>query len=211
MGFRAGALLAALFVSVGLIPLKATTVVSYSYSAWASTATSTHDADFTHVQYINYGPSGYTSSDGFNITGPDGTSTYLQGLSFNSHPSLEGGTDNSAQVLVTTPSGGKTALLFLLGGNPQGTGYTITLSDGETWTVAGTTTFFGVSVSHAITSADLSTSSGSHLVLEDVSYGTTTLPLDSGGSSTAPEATTMLLLGIGLLLVAFSKRPISPI
>jgi hypothetical protein len=216
MKFGAGVFLAASILFGAAIPMRATTIVSYSYSNWASSATNTHDADFTHIQFTSYGPAGYTTTDGFNITGPDGSGTSLQGLLFNGYSSLEGGNDSSAQVQVNAPSGGETALLFLLGSNPQGSNYTITLSDGESWTVAGSTTFFGVSVSHPITSAILSDSTGSNLVLEDVSYGATTLTLDSsddsgGGSDpgAVPEATTMLLLGSGLILIAFSRKHIS--
>jgi hypothetical protein len=215
MRILAGAVVAASLLCAGVIPLRATTIVSYTFSNWASTETGGRDADFTHIQYTMYGPSGYTSSDGFNITGPDGSGTYLQGLQYQGYQSLEGGNDSSAQLLVTAPGSGETALLFLLASNPQASNYTITLSDGETWTVAGSTTFFGVSVSHPITSAILSTTAGSHPVLEDVSYGTTTLPLDSGGSgggqSAVPEATTALLLGAGLLMVAIAGKRVSPL
>ncbi|MGA8595720.1 MAG: hypothetical protein WB676_13470 [Bryobacteraceae bacterium] len=215
MRIRAGAVVAASLLCAGVIPLRATTIVSYTVSNWESTETGTKDANFNQIQYITYGPSGYTSSDGFNITGPDGSTTYLEGLEYKAAKSLEGGTDSSAEVEVATPSGGETALLFVLGSNPSASSYTITLSDGETWTVSGSTTIFGVSVSHPITTAILSATTGSNLILEDVSYGNTTLTLDSGGSgggqSTVPEATTALLLGAGLVMVAVAGKRVSPL
>jgi hypothetical protein len=213
MRIRAGAIVAASLLCAGVIPLQATTIVSYTISSWEQSETGTKDVDFTHVQYTLYGPSGYTSSDGFTITGPDGSGTYLQGLQYKGYQSLEGGNDSSAEVEVATPSSGETALLFLLGSNPSASSYTITLSDGETWTVSGSTTIFGVSVSHPITTALLSATTGSNLVLEGVAYGNTTLTLDSGGGgvSSAPEATTALLLGAGLLMVAIAGKRVSPL
>lgn len=215
MRIRAGAVVAASLLCAGVIPLRATTIVSYTVSNWESTETGTKDVDFTHVQYTLYGPSGYTSSDGFNITGPDGSTTYLQGLEYKGASSLEGGNNSSAEVEVATPSGGETALLFVLASNPSASNYTITLSDGETWTLSGSTTIFGVSVSHPITTAILSATTGSNLILEDVSYGNTTLPLDSGGGSggvgSVPEATTALLLGAGLVMVAIAGKRVSPL
>ena len=200
-------------------PLRATTITSYSVSSWASSTTgSLHDADFTHIQFTTYGPAGYTSSDGFNITGPDGPGNFsLQGLSYQSNPSLEGGNDSNATVKVTAPGSGETALLFLIGSNPSASGYTVTLSDGEIFNLAGSTTFFGVSVSHPITFATLQATSGSNLILQDVSYGTSTLPNDGsggssgggGGTSAVPEATTILLFGAGLVMVAVAKKRVS--
>src|ERR1700758_2348377 len=116
MKCQAGAILAAVLMLASVAPLRAATIVSNTVSDWmASTSGGVHDADFTHIQNISYGPSGYTSSDGFTITGPDGSGTFLQGLIFNGTQSLKGGSDSSGQIVVTTPAGGQTALLFLLG------------------------------------------------------------------------------------------------
>lgn len=207
MNLKAGAVFTAAFVLSIVAPLRANTITSTTFAGWAGTTTgTTHDADFTHILYSPYGSSGYTTSDGFSITGPDGSGFSLQGVFFNGYQSLEGGSDAAAQVVVTTPAAGQTALLFLLGSNPSATGYTITLSDGEVFSLASNATMFGLSVSHPITSATLQASPGSALVLSDVSYGNTNLALDASPSSVS-EAATSLLLGSGLLIIAtFRKR-----
>jgi hypothetical protein len=218
MRLQAGALLAATLLFASVAPLHATTITSYSFANWMSSiaAGSGKDANFSTIQSISYGPSGYTTSDGFTITGPDGAGTFLQGLSYNSMPSLKGNSDAAAQIKVTVPDSGQTALLFMLASTPAASGYTVTLSDGEVFNLASDTTIFGLSVSHPITYITLAASTGSNLILQDVSYGNTTLPLDGGGGSgggtspgdpsEVPEATTILLLGTGLIAIAFARK-----
>ena len=212
MNIPAGAVLAAAFV-LSIAPLRATTITSTDFSSWqTSTTGGTHDANFTTIQTISYGPAGYTTSDGFTITGPDGAGSFLQGVTYNGYQSLQSASDAAGNLLVTTPAGGDTALLFLLGSNPPtSTGYTVTLSDGEVFSLAANTTFFGLSVSHPITTATLQASPGSAVILSDVSYGTSTLPLDGGTGGTpdpsaVPEAATSLLLGSGLLGIAVLRK-----
>jgi hypothetical protein len=233
MRIQAGALLAAVLAFASAPALRATTVTSYSVSNWISSINSgtAKDVDFTHIQYISYGPSGYTSSDGYNITGSNSSGSFLQGISYQSQPSLKSDSDSASQLKVAIPGSGNTALLFLLASTPSTSGYTVTLSDGEIFNLSGSTTIFGVSVSHPITSVNLSAGTGSNLILEDVSYGVSNLPSDnSGGSgggsgggggggstppsdpgnpSAVPEATPVLLLGTGLGMIAFARKRIS--
>jgi hypothetical protein len=203
-----------LAITVGIATgnlLYATTITSYNFSDWQATVQpgSAQDVNFAGLPYISFGSSGYTTSDGFNITGPDGEATSLQGLLFNGYPSLKGGSDADAQVVVTPPSG-ETAMVFSIGSSPSASGYTLTLSDGEIFNLAANTTLFGISVSHPITSATFSVESGSSFVLSYVGYGTTTLALDGGPSgddpSSTPEVSTLFLIGTGLLLIGKFRR-----
>lgn len=193
--------------------LQASTITSYTFTDWQTTVQpgSAHDAAFAPPSGI-FGAAGYTTSDGFTITGPDGASPNLQEVFFNGSPSLKGGSDAAAQVVVTAPTGGETALLFGFGSIPSTSGYTLTLSDGEIFNLAGSTSLFGVSVSHPITSATFASTPGSSFVLDYIGYGTTTQTLDASGSpdpGSAPEASTLLLIGTGLLLVGKLRR-VSP-
>jgi hypothetical protein len=214
MKLYAGATLVATLVLASVAPLRATTITSFTVNDWlASTASgSAKDVDFTHIQPIIYGPSGYTSTDGFTITGPDGASTFLEGLSYSGGPALQGGSDAAAQINVATPSGGQSSLFFMWASNPAATGYTVTLSDGQLFNLSSSTNIFGISVSHPISFALLAASPGASLILRDISYGNSTLPSDGGGGITSPdpgavpEPTTLLLLGSGLLAIAFVKK-----
>jgi len=192
-----------------LAPLQASTITSYNFTAWQTTvqAGSAQDVNFAGLPYISFGSSGYTTSDGFNITGPDGGTTNLQGLLFNGYPSLKGGSDAGAQVVVTPPSG-ETALVFSFGSSPSASSYTLTLSDGEIFNLASDTSLFGISVSHPITSATFASTPGSSFVLSYIGYGTTTQTLDGDSSdpSSTPEVSTLLLIGTGLLIMGKFRR-----
>jgi hypothetical protein len=66
MKLQAGALLAATLLFASVVPLHATTIASYSVSDWSAgvTSGSAKDANFSTIQNVSYGPSGYTTSDG---------------------------------------------------------------------------------------------------------------------------------------------------
>ncbi len=213
--FRAGTLLAAAFALSIVTPLQATTITSTSVAGWLGTlsAGSAQDVAFNPNPNGDYSTAaGYTAS-GFTFTGPDGAGYYLKGI-YSGANSLKAGNDSSAQLMINTPAGGETGLLFAFTSSPGTSGYTLTLSDGEVFNLASGANIFGISVSHAITSATFTVDPGSQIILQAMSYGTTSQTLDAGGSgsgsgtdpSATPEASTMLLLASGLLLFAKFRR-----
>jgi hypothetical protein len=220
MRFNATAIIAAAFALVSVVPLRATTIQSFTVSDWLnSTSGGVTDVNFSGINFTDYSATGF-ATDGFTITGPDSGTGSLTGISFNGFKSLKGGSDASSLVKIDTPAAGNTALLFVFGSDPSGNGYTLTLSDGEVFNLASSATMFGISVSHPITSATFSTTSGSSFVLQGMSYGITNLALDAPGGgpdpgpvdpgpgdpSAVPEAGTTLLMGGGLLMVALVLR-----
>jgi PEP-CTERM motif-containing protein len=219
ISLRGSALAAAALTLSILTPLGATTITSTSVSGWLATVNpgSAQDVAFNPNPNADYSNSqGYTAS-GFTFDGPDGAGYYLKGVYFGAN-SLQAGSDSAAQLVTTTPAGGETALLFAFTSSPSASGYTLSLSDGQTFNIASGTTIFGVSVSHAITSATLSGSPGSSVILQGMSFGTTNLTLDPIGGDvppsnnpdpgTVPEPSTMLLLGSGLLVAAKFRRTV---
>lgn len=216
ISLRGSALSAAALALSMITPLRATTITTTSVSGWLATVNqgSAQDVAFNPNPNADYSNSqGYTAS-GFTFDGPDGAGYYLKGVYFGAN-SLQTGNDSAAQLVTTTPAGGTTALLFAFTSTPAASGYTLSLSDGQTFNIASGTTIFGVSVSHAITSATLAGTPGSSVILQGMSFGTTNLTLDSTGGGvppnnpdpgSVPEPSTMLLLGSGLLVAAKFRR-----
>ena len=218
ISLRGSALAAAALAFSIITPLGATTITSTSVSGWLATVTpgSVQDVAFNPNPNADYSSSqGYTAS-GFTFDGPDGAGYYLKGVYFGAN-SLQAGSDSAAQLLTTTPVGGETALLFAFTSSPSASGYTLSLSDGQTFNIASGTTIYGVSVSHPITSATLAGTPGSSVILQAMSFGTTNMTLDAVGGGvppgnadpgTVPEPSTMLLLGSGLLVAAKFGRSV---
>lgn len=188
---------------------EATTITSTTFSAWTAGLIGTPtELNFSTIQVgKNYNTSsGITlTPGGFTFTGPDNGSYKLLGYSytggtFHNVTSLEGGTDATASVNVTTPAAGDNAL-FLGLATTNSTPITLTLSDGEIFSSI-TTAFFGVSISHPITWLTLSTTSSSAVIVDDFYFGASNLPQDSPVS----EGTTMAMCGGGLLILFGSLR-----
>jgi hypothetical protein len=187
----------------------ATTITSTTYSAWTAglIGTPTELAFSPIVPGKSYSnAAGLTltaignSSIGFAFTGPDNGSYKLTGVSHNTFQSLEGGTDATASINITTPIAGDNAL-FLGLATTNGTPITLTLSDGETFSSIATA-FFGMSISHPVTWLTLSTTAGSAVILDDFYFGASNLPQDSAVS----EGATMAMCGGGLLILFGSLR-----
>jgi hypothetical protein len=202
MGRRLQALGATLGVAflAGAFQAAATTITTTSYSTWNSSTYitgSTSVVDLTTLQAgLNYSNAmGYTSQ-GFNFTGPDGASYILTSQTEGSVTGLLGASDGTGAIDVTMPGSGNSAFLF----DAQCitcSGLTLTLSDGETFTISNNQ--FGVSISHPITWFKLNTNSGTRPFLEYVYFGTSALPQDAPQTK---EAATLVLIGGGLLTLA---------
>lgn len=181
----------------------ATTITTTSYSTWDNSSYitgSTTLVDLTSLQAgLNYSNAmGYTSN-GFNFTGPDGssyvlTSAYEPNVNSNG---LLGASDGVGAIDVTMPGSGDSAVFFDAQCITCGGGFTLTLSDGETFSVSNGQ--FGLSISHDITWFKLNTNSGNRPFLEYVYFGTSSLPQDA---APAKEAATFVLIGGGLLTLA---------
>lgn len=194
---------------VGLLaatfPSAATTITATSYNTW-NTSTyitgSTTLVDLTSLQAgLNYSTAaGYTSSSNYNFTGPDGGGYSLKTQTFGSATGLIGASDGVGYIKVSLPGVGNSAfLLDALCESSCGT-MSLTLSDGENFTVNNGQ--FGVSISHDVTWFDLGASSGTQPFLEYLYFGTSSLPPDSPAS----EAATPVLVGGGLMVLLGAGR-----
>ncbi|MBV9762844.1 MAG: hypothetical protein JO340_19955 [Acidobacteriaceae bacterium] len=184
----------------------ATTITTTSYSTWDTSAYitgSTTVVDLTTLQAgLNYSTAtGYTSN-GFNITGPDGATYVLSSQTEGSYTGLLGASDGTGSIEVTMPGSGDSAVLFDSSCISCGA-LTLTLSDNEVFTVSNGQ--FGLSISHPITWFKLSTTSGTRPFLEYAYFGTSSLPQDTQLSPTS-EAATPVLLGGGLIILAGAAR-----
>jgi len=159
------------------------------------------ELNFNTISNVDY-PSGTTlsstanSSIVFPITGPSSGPGELAGNT-SSTKELVGG-----YIDIAMPTGGENAILLSLAGT--GT-ITVTLSDGSV--LSGSQGFFGFSVSHDVTWADITTT-GSSVALNDFYYATSALTQDAGGGNPqpVPEATTLTLTCAGFLIALGGGR-----
>jgi hypothetical protein len=191
---------------VGAFQAAATTITTTSYSTWNTSAYITGPTtlvDLTTLQAgINYSnASGYTSN-GFNFTGPDGSSYVLSSQTEGGSTGLLGASDGTGVIDVAMPGTGDSAVLFDASCISCGT-LNLILSDNETFSVSNGQ--FGLSISHPITWFKVNTSSGQRPFMEYVYFGTSSLPQDTQ-SPVANEAATPVLLGGGLVILAGAVR-----
>jgi len=213
-------LLAAMLFSAAIAArLNATEIVTASYAAWTSTVTGTPaEWDFSFSGGSSYSSAaGYTLNAGsygpFTVTGPDGS-----GYSLNENPgyfdsttsqnvtTLEGASDGVGSMVFTAPSAGLTAFSLGLGELGAASPITVTLSDGETFSVSpgvNGNQFIGFSSATAITSFTLTTASGSNIELTDFDAGASSQP------EPAAEVTTLSMIGSGLLFFFARGRKFS--
>lgn len=192
-----------LALMAGAFHAGATTITTTSYSTWNSPAYitgSTTLVDLTTLQAgISYSNAAGYTSNGFNFTGPDNSSYVLTSqyeANVNSN-GLLGASDGIGAIDVTMPGSGNSAVFFDAQCITCAGGLTLTLSDGETFSISNGQ--FGFSISHPITWLKLNTNSGKSPFLEYAYFGTSSLPPDAPQTK---EAATFVLIGGGLLMVA---------
>jgi hypothetical protein len=198
------------------LPAGATEVVTTSYTSWTTTTSgSVAEWDFS-IPFNTYNTAaGYDLNVGsfgpVNVTAPDNGSYNLQknpGYGPSNNVALQGPSDGLGTMNFVTPSAGLTAFSLGLGITGNAAPITITMSDGETFTVSPAVNgnaFIGFSSATAITSFSLSTLNGSSVNLTDFLTGMSNEPADTGSSPTA-EVATALMIGSGLLFFGGCRK-----
>lgn len=181
----------------------ATTIQTTSYTSWESYLINGANTEIpppaSHNSYNN--STGVTLTNGgqsFVFTGPDGSSWVLSSTQYGGFYGLEGGSGGS--IKVTTPAAGDNAI-FITVAAINGSSLTLTLSDGEFFTVANGN--LGLALSHPITWFTLSAPSGVEPFIDDFYFGSSNLAQDTSPSS---EAATFGLMGGGLIVLFGARR-----
>jgi hypothetical protein len=219
------ALAGTLFALLCAAPHASATAITYtSYSSWVSNVTGAIELNFSGVSQSGT----YSTSAGktlvplsgpplsFVFTGPLSTSgDYLVGGSYGSSNlvSLFGPKSGTGTIAVALPSAGENALLIGLGNNGgSNSAFTITLSDGNSYTAtvaSAAQAFFGISISHTVTSLTISSGS-SQAVVDDFWFASSKLAQDATGnqqaSSPSVECSTLILIGSGLVGLVIGRR-----
>lgn len=204
-----------LLLAVPALPALATTVQSTTYQSWMTQVTGT--PTFEDVETLptgNYSTVTGVSDGSYVFTGPDGSGWSLGEQTFSNKSGLYGASDGVGGIEVTMPGLGQSAIYLDANTEANNTltngALTLTLSDGESFNI--TSGQFGLSISHPITWYTLTTTSGQSPFMQWAYFGTSSIPLDSGGSGgtgddpPAVEAATMALVAGGLLVVFGAKR-----
>ena len=198
---------------------QATTITTASTTTWSST--SFISGTYYTLNFYPVSASSYNTSPGislkpdnastsFAFTGYDNGSFYLAGDRY--AKTLSSSTDSGAYINIGFGAPENAFLLGLNGSSSRP--LTITFSDGEVFSV--TSTIFGASLSHNITSLTISAAAGSQASVSDFWYAASSLPQDSQGGTPAPsptptpEPTTILLTLVGgMLSWAGSRKRLS--
>jgi hypothetical protein len=203
---------------------EATSVTSTTFASWKASLTgSPSEANFGVIALTSYNTAGGltlptigNSSVGTTVTGPDNGSYQMTGVDYNSVKSLEGSADAGAGLSIALPNGGVNAFLLAVG-STGGTPLTVTLSDGEVFSIGNG--LWGISISHTVSSLLLTTSAGSQAVIDDFYFGTSNLAQDSNGGSSgsqtgpapvAEAATSLMIAGGCLFLFGIWRRVGTP-
>lgn len=216
--------LAALTGALLTLNAAATTITANNFSDWkASLNGSPTEADFSPISLADYSTSAGivlsavgAPSTQFTFTGPDGASYSLSGTWDNNNAAgLQGAGDGIGYINAALSGAGQNAILLSVE-STTGSPMTLTLSDGEIYTLSSDNVF-GLSLSHPITSFTLSAGAGTEPIIDDLWYGTSALIQDgattnSGPQDVAPaaEGATLLMVVGGTLVLFGAKRKFAP-
>jgi hypothetical protein len=211
----------AIILAVATFSTKAmaTEVQTASYSSWLATVSgAASEWDFNIPGNTYDTASGYNLSVGsfgpINITGPDGGGYILTkdpGYGASNNIALEGASDGIGSMIFTTPSAGLTAFALGVGMLGNAAPVTMTLSDGESFTLnpaVNGNIFVGFSSATPITSFVLSTTAGSQVALTDFLAALSNEP-GNAPSAPAAEVATAVMIGSGLLLFGARRKVFS--
>jgi hypothetical protein len=207
-----------LMLTVAAAPAFATTISSTTYANWISNVSGT--PTFEDVETLplgNYNTSAGVSDGGYIFTGPDGSAWSLGVQTYGNKTGIYGASDGTGGIQVNLPGSGQSAIYFYantVSSNMLSNGsLTLSLSDGETFNINSGQ--FGLSISHPITSFELTTTSGQAAFLQWAYFGNSSLPQDGGtggpdgGDTPTSEAATIALVSGGMLVVFGLKRRMS--
>ncbi len=188
---------------------SATTITTTDFNTWKTSdiTGSPTELNFYPINNTSYNTAaGITLSPNgsilpFVFTGPNNGSYSLTGDGYGK--ALLGASNAGAGINISLPTGGENAF-FLDVSATASKPTTLTLSDGETFSV--TSTFFGAALSQPVSWIKISTIPGSQAYINDFLFGTSTLPQDGAGGPSTPEPATVLLCLCGGALVFFGTR-----
>ena len=189
-----------------------TTLTYTSFSTWKSGVTGTPvEANFNTIGSGSYSTAAGISlvpltgdpANAFVFTGPDNGAFSLSGTSsYDGFTGLEGAAESGAGIHIAAPAAGENAIL-LAAYSTSSTPLTLTLSDGENFTLSNGV--YGFSASHPITWLTLSTTTGSQVFVDDLYFGASSSPQDAAD---IPEGAPLTMLAGGLLILIGVKRRI---
>ncbi len=203
---------------------SATTMQYTGYTAWASNVTNPVELNFASLpNNTNYSTSagktmnpatGTQTQLPFVFTGPYTGGNQLTTAWYTTHNTVSfyGPTSSTGNITITLPTGGENAFLLGIGSNSAST-ITVALSDGETFSVAGTgnsTQFIGLSISHDVNWVTVA--SPGQAIVNDFYFGGSKLTQDGGTGNppAAVEGSTLCLIGGGLLSMVGLRRRLFP-
>ncbi len=197
---------------------RATEVQTTSYSAWLNTVSGVKaEWDFNVPNNTYNTSSGYSLSVGsfgpITVTGPDAGGYNLTknpGYGPSNAVTLEGAGDGVGNMTFTPTGAGLTGFLLGVGISGNASPVTVTLSDGEVFTLnpsVGSNVFLGLSSATPITSFVLSTATGSQVELSDFFAAVSNQPADTPAPTA--EVATALMIGTGLLFFGARRKVFS--